>query len=341
MRQLSRLVLATALSLGVLVPCEAARADDIRIGAREPAPRTPGAVRLATYNIENLFDDKDDPSLSGDIDDMLSVKPEPEKRALAATLRRMDADIIALQEIESYDALIEFREAFVADMGYDHVMSIDVGEHRGIENAVISRFPIVEARVWPNMVLGGVHPELFRDRPNMYAGQPLVMRRSPLFVTVEVPAGAVGNAEPYRLHLFVVHHKSGRGNEYWREAEARKIVGLVRDLEQRDSQANIAVLGDFNATPDEPSVRIYAEAGLIDLHHDRADDATGYTHSSERTIDFIFVNPNLKREIHRESLFLLGTPMIPQGADWRTTPRPEGYASDHLPVVVDLTPADR
>lgn len=332
---------AATVLFALLIPAAGACAEPPRIGEEKPRERTPGAVRLATYNIENLFDDRDDLSKSGDQEDIDDTKPEAARKGVADAIRAIDADIIALQEIESFDALIEFREQHLKGLGYDHVISIDVGEGRGIENAVISRFPITEARVWPNMPLGGVHPELWRDRPNMYAGEPLEMRRSPLFVTVQIPGAATASGEPYELDLFVVHHKSSRGNEYWREAEAKGVLKLVGALLKDNPNANIAVLGDFNAEPSDKSVRLYTENGFTDLHADRPSDARGLTHASERVIDFILVNDNLKREIVPGTVFVLGTPQLPREADWRTAPKPDGYASDHLPVVVDLTPVEK
>lgn len=335
----SRRTLAALFAL--LIPVAGAGAEPPRIGEAAAKPRTPGAIRLATYNVENLFDDRDDLSKSGDAEDIDDTKPEAARKGVAAAIKAIDADVIALQEIESYDALIEFREQHLKGLGYDHVISIDVGEGRGIENAVISRFPITQARVWPNMPLGGVHPELWRDKHNMYAGEPLEMRRSPLFVTVEVPGSATASGEPYDLDLFVVHHKSSRGNEYWREAEAKGVLKLVGNLLKDDPKAKIAVLGDFNAEPTDESVRDYMRNGFTDLHAGRPSDARGYTHASDRTIDFILVNDNLKKEIVEGSLFIFGTPQLPLDADWRTTPKPEGYASDHCPVVVDLTPVEK
>jgi len=332
---------AAAVLFALLIPAAGACAEPPRIGEEKPRPRTPAAVRLATYNIENLFDDRDDPSKSGDAEDIDDTKPEAARAGVAAAIKAIDADIIALQEIESYDALIEFREQHLKGLGYDHVISIDVGDGRGIENAVISRFPITQARVWPNMPLGGVHPELWRDKPNMYAGQPLEMRRSPLFVTVQVPGSATPSGEPYELDLFVVHHKSSRGNEYWREAEAKGVLKLIGAILKDNPKANIAVVGDFNAEPTDESVRFYMRNGFTDLHADRPSDSRGLTHAAERTIDFILVNDNLKSEIVPGTVFVLGTPQLPRDADWRTAPKPEGYASDHCPVVVDLTPVEK
>lgn len=319
----------------------AAAAEAPRLGRAEPPAKAAGAVRLATYNVLNLFDGHDDPTLSGEQDDMTSVKPEREKVALAETLQRLDADVVALQEVESLQALIEFRNDHLQGLGYDYVVSIDAGDDRGIEQSILSRFPIREATVFPSMPLGGVHPEKYGDEPNWNAGEPIECRRSPLQAVVTIP-GADG-AKPYELTLFVVHHKSGKFNEYWREKESVRFSELIRSLQAADPNRNIALLGDFNASPTDRSVRTYADAaGLTDIVQERSpgDDAQ-LTHESDRTIDMIWVNGALSRDLAPGSAFVLGTPLRARGADWRTTPTPEGYASDHLPVAVDLTPVDR
>lgn len=334
-----RRVLLTVVFALFVVPQACAEAP--RLGRAEPPAKQAGSVRLATYNVLNLFDNRDDPSLSGSEDDMSSVKPDSEKQGVAAAIRRLDADVLALQEIESFDALIEFREQYLAGMGYKHVVSIDVGAERGIEQAVLSRFPVTEAVVWPTLALSGVHPQKYGNEPNRYAGQPLDCRRSPLRVTVEIPRAGAEAGEPYRLTLFVVHHKSGRYNNYWREAEAAKFVELIADLQRADPSRNIALLGDFNAIPSDASVQTYHSAGLTDVLAPRKPrDPLTTTHESGRAIDFIMVNPAFLKEVLPGSAFVLGTPLRPEGADYRTTPAPAGFGSDHLPVAVDFTPSD-
>jgi endonuclease/exonuclease/phosphatase family metal-dependent hydrolase len=328
-----------------------------RAGVRE-APATPdGAVRLMSYNVLNLFDDVDDPDYEGDVDDMhnrwdnLRQKPTEQLEAAAETIRACDPDVIGLQEIESEAALLWFRDNYLSGMGYAYHVSEDVGHARGIEQAVLSRFPIVEHETWPRMPLGESHPEdpqEMQRREREKAGQEIVFRRSPLFALIQVPADANGaeaapDAEPYELGVFVIHHKSGWQNDYWREAEAAAIRTLIADMQQAHPDRNIALIGDFNAEPHETSVRLYRdELGLIDTMADRSgDDEAFITHASGRAIDFILVNPALEREVVPESAFVYATPLRPEDFDWRTTPPPIGYVSDHMPVVVDLRVGDR
>ncbi|CAE7863442.1 unnamed protein product [Symbiodinium necroappetens] len=331
-------VLAAALSLSLASPA-AAETDGVkRIGQETANPRTPGTLRLASYNALNLFDAHDDPMLQGRNDDADDTKPDAEKKALAEAIRAIDADVIGMQEIESFSALQEFVDEYLSEMGYKHIVSIDVGQERGIENAVISRFPLSGARVWPGYPLGGVHPEKYGDSRNWYAGEPITFRRSPLMVDVTVPAETTGTGEPYEFTLFVVHHKSGYHNGYWREAEAETIVSFINDFQRDDRTRNIAVLGDFNAQAHEKSVGLYRErAGMTHaLGHEGRDRKELLTHSSGRAIDFVLLNRAMAGELVEGSPFVFATPVRPEDADWRTTPAPEGYASDHMPVVVDL-----
>ncbi len=340
---------AAALILALLFLALPTLAQDApRIGSPEPKPRTPGTIRLATYNLENLFDDQDDLSLSGSEEDLDDTKPAAHQKAVAQAMRRIDADIVALQEIESYDALIEFREKYAKDLGYTHVHSVDVGAERGIEQAVFSRFPIIHAETWPVMPLEGVEPETIDGKPNDNAGKPLVSRRSPLCVTIEVPAEKAPTpkegekAKPYRLTLIIVHQKSGRGFNFRREAESKGIIDIYKRLGGDSGTPNIAILGDFNAGSDQKSVRMYLQAGLIDATgtHDPGDPRF-ISHASNRDIDHILVSPGLNKEIVEGSAFVLGTPQLRREEDWRTAKKPDGYASDHLPVVVDITPVDK
>ncbi len=311
-------------------------------------PRIPGAIRIATYNLLNLFDHQDNPDLQGDYDDMLLAISEERASALAQSIRAIDADIIAVQEIESKEALEWFRDTYLSDAGYDFLESFDVGHYRGIENAVLSRFPITSARIWTGISLDDVPkpghgwtrvPEAFREG--------LEFQRSPLRVDIRIN-------DEYELTLFSIHHKAGTQNRWHRESEAVKIVEFIQEIEHYAPDRNLVVLGDFNAAPWDKSMRVYREAGLIDtLSHriiprwdpteDQKQEANLYkTHSSGHTIDYVLLNSAAIREFVVGSAFVYGTVMPPDGYNWRTDPIPgHGYASDHYPVVIDLTPQDR
>lgn len=309
----------------------------VRFGEKAPKPRADGSVRVMNWNVENLFDDKDDPALSGRYEDLASAKPKEHLDAVAAIIRAVDPDIIALQEIESKAALTWFVEGWLKDAGYTHIASIDAGDERGIEQAVISRFPITSEKNWPKGELGAVAPA---GKPG--AGQPLTMHRSPLLVTVQVPAEKTAGGQPADLTLMVVHQKSGRDWSWFREIESAKFAEIIRGVLADPKQSNFIFAGDFNALPKDASFRTYLSTGLVDLFDARAAAGSGennpefVTHASGRIIDHILVSPSVADMVVAETKFILGTPILPEGVDYRQAPSPPGYSSDHFPLVVDL-----
>lgn len=327
--------------------------SNIRFGTAKPIAKPHGALRVASYNIENLFDDKDDPTLSGKDEDKDMTKPESQRKAAAAAIHAIDADILALVEVESKDAVLWFRDGFLSDMGYQYVASVDAGDERGIEQAVLSRYPIDDVKNWVKLPLGGNHPERWGSGANREAGKPITFHRSPLEVTVTVPVDAASHyvrpdgaevkaSKPYSLTLLVVHQKAGGPGGYWREKEAAKTVELVKELETANPERNVVILGDFNARADDRVMKTYTDAGFVDLFaHRKRGDTTYITHESGRAIDYILLSPSAAKELIPETRFILGTPARPKGVDYRTTPGPPGYASDHYPVVMDLVPVDR
>ncbi|NUQ52133.1 MAG: endonuclease/exonuclease/phosphatase family protein [Phycisphaerales bacterium] len=308
----------------------------IRFGTRT-TPRKSDVVRIATYNVANLFDDNDDPTLQDRYEDMNTTKPKEELEGIVDAIRAIDADVLVLEEIESVAVLGWFRDTYLSGMGYTEAISIDAGDPRGIEQGVLSRFPLAEPMVWPRMALQGKHPA-GADAPE---GEPITFHRSPFRVDVIVPAGARGNPRDYDFTIFAIHAKSGRNSGYWREAEAIGTTKLIHTAMSDDPGRNVVVLGDFNAVQTDASFQTFISSGLIDLFADRRpDDPATTTHESGRSIDHVLVNAAMMPEVIRDSRFVFGTPARPKGVDYRTYPAPKGYASDHYPVVVDIRPLE-
>lgn len=311
-----------------------------KYGLTEAMPRLDGTIRVASYNVLNFFDQQDDPSLQGEYDDF-GDNPGPTSfercQELAASIKAINADVIALEEIESLEAIEWFRDRFLEGMGYDYAAAKDVGYYRGVEQGVLSRFPITNVRTWPKADLGKVNRTGggWADVPP--GKTDIKFQRSPLFVTVRTPGG-------YELSLFAVHHKAGR-DKWLREAEALQIVDYISQLSQQDPEKNIIVLGDFNAQPWDRSMQVYFRSGMVDAMTLRGvnmkyDDASPLrrTHTSGRIIDFVLLNHAALGELVAGSGFVLGTSA--EDYDWRNDPIPAGYASDHYPIVIDLVPRD-
>jgi endonuclease/exonuclease/phosphatase family metal-dependent hydrolase len=331
------------LLAGLLLSMPEAQAGANKYGMAHAKPQPRGTIRIATYNMLNLFDHVDDPSLQGEHDDISEATSDDRCRALAAAIREVDADIIACQEIESLDALTWFRDTYLKGMGYEYLASKDVGYYRGIECSVMSRFPITKIETYQDRVIS--------DTPRPGPGWEAIpaderttrqrYQRSPLRVDIKV-------SDEYELTVFSIHHKAGR-YRWLREMEAATTVQILNRMMEENDARNIIVMGDFNAAPWDKSVRLYREAGFVDtLSHrviprwkdfDPAEPNLYKTHESDRVLDYILCSPAAYREVVPRSAHVVGT-LYDAEYDWREDPFPKGYASDHYPVVIDLKPHD-
>ncbi|MBM4112714.1 MAG: hypothetical protein FJ253_04965 [Phycisphaerae bacterium] len=323
-------------------PPPSKREPAVRYGIPAPRAKRDGTLRLASYNLENLFDEVDDPALSGEVDDLAMKVPASRRAALGEAIRALNADVLCVQEVESLEALRWFRDQELSGMGYEHTAALDVGYPRGVEQGVLSRFPIVHAKVWPDADLTRTQASRTGEGwSSPREGSGVKYQRSPLFVQVRTPSG-------YVLDLFVMHHKAG-GKEFafQREAEALQTISFVKERLAEDPNANIAVLGDFNGSPSEKSVKVYLDPGHGGLHNawekrfDRNQPRDSYvTHASGRVIDYIFMSKGLEEDAVDRSFFVMATFDPGSGWNWKTDPPPERYASDHRPLAIDLVPDD-
>lgn len=314
-------------------------------GIERARPKAKGALRLATYNAENLFDDFDDPTLSGEYDDKDETTRKVRREAIAKAIRELDADILFLQEIESKRCLEWFRDTYLKGMGYDYAASEDVDYFRGIEQSVLSRVPIVKAQVFTgeDLVISDMESRRTDAEAKRFGGKwaepkgarPEKFQRSPLRVDLRTKDG-------YALTAFVVHFKAGRDFSHHRELEALQVEAWVREELERNPDANIAVVGDFNGRPSDMNVKVL-RTGLVsgyDWRFDKKAPSERYvTHASGRSIDFIVMSDGLAADAVDGSYFVLGTPHAGSDWDWRKAdenPPPDAYASDHYPVAIEI-----
>ncbi|MBC8309210.1 MAG: endonuclease/exonuclease/phosphatase family protein [Phycisphaerales bacterium] len=313
---------------------------DHKFGLTEAMPRIDGTIRIGSYNMLNFFDQKDDPTLQGDYDDF-GDNPGPTSldrcKELATIIRELDADVLSLQEVESQEALGWFNDEYLKDMGYKYVISEEVGYYRGIEQSILSRFPVTDVKTWRNADLTKIE-RIGGGWTEIPAGEDsITFQRSPLCVTIQTPEG-------YKLTILGVHHKAGK-NAWHRELEALQIAKYIKSMTEEDPERNIAVIGDFNAQPWDRSVRVYLRNGMTDALSHRAvhlkwDDNSPLrkTHTSGRVIDFIMLNAPAVGELVVDSGFVLGSDHPEY--DWRNDPIPTGYSSDHCALAVDLVPIE-
>lgn len=196
-------------------------------------------LKVAFYNVENLFDLVDDPltedeefSVGGrknHTQEILDLKLQN----LAEILADLNADLVGLCEVENRVVLKMLNEAFTG-RNYS-IVHYDSPDERGIDNALFydpSRFRILESEAI-NIFL----PDSGLTRDVLYIK---------------------GLAGGETLHVFVNHWPSHWGGTErtipLRAATAQQVRGKVMEILDRDPPANIIVMGDLNDIPTEPSI---------------------------------------------------------------------------------------
>lgn len=278
-------------------------------------------MRLATYNIRNLFDGIQNPGKEPE-----KAKPEKELQALSEAMHHINADVMGLQEVESKEVLTQFRDRFLGDMGYREVVLIEGNDARGIDVALFSRYPVLDVKS---------HKDARFDVP----GQGVMgLSRDLLQVRLQGPNN-------YIFTMFVTHLKSHHGDapaDVRRHAEALKVREIIDQFSAQNPRENVVLVGDFNDPPRSPHIGPITQPparggmNLTDLIlQDLGEQDWVYTYHPQKyrsRIDYILLNDNMKNEYIPRSVQLYKPHK--EGNDWK-----ELYfynASDHIPVTVEL-----
>ncbi|HTN52160.1 MAG TPA: endonuclease/exonuclease/phosphatase family protein [Anaeromyxobacter sp.] len=106
----------------------------------ELARGAPAVVRVATWNVHDLFDEHDQLLPPGS-EDLVLTPPEVEAKLdrVAAVLDRVGADVVLLQEVENAPLLARLA----ARTGYPEARLVEGNDPRGIDVALLSRLPVL------------------------------------------------------------------------------------------------------------------------------------------------------------------------------------------------------
>lgn len=96
-------------------------------------------VRIATWNVHDLFDEVDRLGSQGGLDEVPSAaEVEAKLTRVADVLRTLDADAVLLQEVEDLPLLLRLA----GRCGYPEARLLEGNDPRGIDVALLSRWPV-------------------------------------------------------------------------------------------------------------------------------------------------------------------------------------------------------
>lgn len=282
--------------------------------------------RVATYNVENYLDQ---PTATRP-----HVKSAEAKAKIRESICALNPDVLALEEMGGTNALLELRAALKADGQdfpfWEHVPSYDTNIHV----CVLSKLPIVARRPHTN--------EFF-----LLDSRRFRVKRG--FLEVDIQA-----ANHFTFTLLAAHLKSHLTTPEADEAEERLgeatvLRGIIDARLEKNPNAKLIVLGDFNDTKDSVSTKEIIGRGKSRLTDTRPAERNGDTAPGEppyfeprdvawtyffgkndtySRIDYILLSPAMKRS------WLAGETFIPAIANW-------GIGSDHRPIVAGFSTVEK
>ena len=202
-------------------------------------------LTVATFNVQNLLDVFDDPY---SLDEKSPVKPAEAIADLAATIRRANADVVALQEVEHEGLLRAVVADQLSDMGYEFIVVEPTNSYFGANLGVISRLPILSITSHRPLDLRLEHePRRWR------------FSRDLLCVRIRVTARRT-------LDLFVTHFKYGddERSRQWRLAEAIATRKIIHDVISTNPDRWVLLAGDLNDHPASVTLSTLLHRGCVE-----------------------------------------------------------------------------
>jgi endonuclease/exonuclease/phosphatase family metal-dependent hydrolase len=239
------------------------------------APPAGTHLRVATFNVRRFFDTVCDSGAceSGDYEAQATQASFDQRAAqIAAAITRLDADVVALEEIEDQtclDALLSHLPTMHGVLGEtDFAASVDV--------AIVSRAPI------ERVVRHRAATPLTLDD-----GRTTTFSRELLEVHVQI--------DGHPVIVLAAHFKSKSDDDPLRRlAEARASSRIVNDAAAAEPAAIVMLAGDLNDVPGSPPLdALTVDGGLMRVADDLAPaaQATYYFNGSGQAIDHILLVP--------------------------------------------------
>lgn len=230
-----RLIRITVAVVALTAACGRTMAAD--------APR----LTIVQWNVENLFDNEDDPTNAADDEFLPSGwwrwdegHYEIKLTHLAEILARIGGDIVALEEVENRRVLEDLCDLLRTKhkLDYPHIIHREGPDHRGVDVALLSKFEPVSGK-WIT---------------------PVERQRDVLIATL--------NPHGCELVIFVNHWKSRWGGREETQAlrchQAAAVRAEVDALLKKKPRTPVVVVGDLNDDFSDPCVVTHLK-GVSDL----------------------------------------------------------------------------
>ena len=262
---------------------------------------------IAFYNLENLFDTINDLSINDEASPMMEMKFNRSKvywdkiDKLASTIAQIGLEdaktspaIIGVSEVENrsvLEDLIKSKHLIQKKYGIVHYDSPD---KRGIDVALL----------YQKKYFKPVHHEVFN--PNIYKNNRKVFTRDQLLVS--------GYLDDEFIHLIVNHWPSRSGGEAksrpLREKAAYQNTKIIQKIRDKEADAKILIMGDFNDDPNNTSFKKVLKTKRKKKNVEALDIYNPYENLHRKGLNTLVYRDNL----NLFDMILISAPLLDKGA---------------------------
>tara|TARA_B000000609_G_scaffold158237_1_gene155241 strand:- start:1562 stop:2569 length:1008 start_codon:yes stop_codon:yes gene_type:complete len=309
---------------------------------------TAKSFSVMTFNVENMFDNLDDPNKKDETylpvsmktsqihisecnklryqswrDDCLKMDWNDEVisyklKATAEVILSYDShgpDIIGFQEIENLN-ILERLFKILEPHGYKYFALVEGNDNRGIDNAFISKFEIVSSKLHKIKFKGGTKDQIGDTRPILEG---------------------VFSIDDHNVSIFNVHFPAPYNPRFMRE----DAFNTLNELSNERTNVNIA-LGDFNVTSlEDADANLYGKFNkdwyISHLDQCKECKGTNYYYRDDRWsfLDAVMLKKKRNSKFIEDSVVVIRANIHTRenGSPLRFNARDLKGVSDHFPVV--------
>ena len=317
-----------------------------------PRPSAPpavgGDISVGAFNVLNYFTTltSENPLARGaDTAEEFAVQ----KNKIVTAINGLDADVLALMEIENSVALGEPADTAVADL----VAGLNAAAGSAVWAYVLTPVSLTDGSIPTDVITNAIIYKTAAATPDG------------LSFTVAPDEAVWGNArEPIaqtfdvggKIMTVVANHFKSKGGGSGPEpadgqgffnadrvAQATSVEGLVDSIVADPAKSDdVILLGDFNSYAQEDPIQVLTAAGMVDLVPTRAEGQYTYEFNGELgSLDHAIVSPSLAASVTGTGVWSINSP------EWSERQYPYTAAdaespfrsSDHDPVLVGLSAA--
>ena len=336
-----------------VVPIDDASPADLKVGfaSTNPrpasAPEVGGDAQVASFNVYNYFTTlkSENPDARGAADaDQFAIQ----KSKIVSAINGLDAEIVALMEIENSVKLGKPIDSALADL----VAGLNAAAGSEVWAYVPTPAALSDAAT-TDYITNAI---IYKKDAVVPQGDSTTVIDETVWGNAREPIAQAFDIDGRVVTVVANHFKSksdpkdgtpepADGQGFFnadRVEQAQSLLAFTDELKQTSGSDDLLLIGDFNAYGKEDPIDVFTAAGWSDLIADKAPGQYTYSFDGELgSLDHVIASPELSASITGAGVWGINSPeWSDRGYAYAATESGTPYrSSDHDPIVVGVSSA--